>query len=249
MGVYHSRVTTTLSQTPAQRRAAAARSTVVLKAVMAVSGLLMVLYLLAHMYGNLHVFAGQVAFDDYAHAFRTLGKPFLPFSGALWIIRVTLLAAVVLHAYSAATLWRRARVATGGRGGWRYESTKARGGVQRTYASFTMRWGGVTLGLFIVYHLLHLTTNMISPGGASSSPYDRVINGFQIWWVTLSYLIAMIALGFHIRHGFWSAFATLGANTSVQRRRHLNVAATAIALVITIGFLIPPFSILFGWVG
>ena len=114
---------------------------------MAVTGLLMVLYLLAHMYGNLHVFAGQVAFDDYAHAFRTLGEPFLPFSGALWIIRVTLLAAVVLHAYSAATLWRRARGAKGGRGGWRYESTKARGGVQRTYASFTMRWGGVTLGL------------------------------------------------------------------------------------------------------
>jgi len=112
-----------------------------------------------------------------------------------------------------------------------------------------MRWGGVTLGLFIIYHLLNLTTNTIHPGGASSSPYERVVNSFQIWWVTLSYLIAMIALGFHIRHGFWSAFATLGANTSLRRRRHLNVAATAIALVITIGFLIPPFSILFGWVG
>jgi len=225
------------------------RSTVMLKAVMAISGLLMVLYLLAHMYGNLHVFAGKAVFDAYARNFRTLGEPFLPFGGALWIIRVTLLAAVLLHVYSAATLWRRARGATGGRGGWRYESKQARAGAQRSYASFTMRWGGVTLALFIIYHLLHLTTNTIHPGGASSSPYERVVNGFEIWWVTLLYVIAVIALGFHLRHGFWSAFATLGANTSVRRRRQLNVAATAVALVITIGFVTPPLSILFGLVG
>ena len=112
-----------------------------------------------------------------------------------------------------------------------------------------MRWGGVTLALFIIFHLLHLTTNTLSPGGASSSPYLRVVNGFQLWWVTLFYVLALIALGFHIRHGFWSAFATLGANTSVRRRQHLNVAATTIALVITLGFLAPPLSILFGWVG
>ena len=220
-----------------------------LKAIMAISGLFMVLFLVAHMYGNLHVFAGQAVFDEYAHSLRTLGQPYLPFSGALWIIRVLLLAAVGLHAYSAVTLWLRARAATGGRGGWRYESKQARTGAQRTYASFTMRWGGVTLALFIVYHLLHLTTNTISPGGASSSPYERVVNGFQIWWVTLSYLIALTALGFHLRHGFWSAFATLGTNTSLRRRRQLNIAATTIALVITLGFLAPPVSILFGWVG
>lgn len=225
------------------------RSTVMLKAVMAVSGLIMVLFLLVHMYGNLHIFAGQVAFDDYAHNFRTLFEPFLPYSGALWIIRVSLLTAVVLHAYSAMTLWRRARAATGGQGGSRYESTQARTGVQRSYASFTMRWGGVTLGLFLIYHLLHLTTNTIHPGGASSSPYERVINGFGIWWVTLSYLIAVTALGFHIRHGFWSAFATLGANTGLQRRQLLNGAATVIALVIALGFMAPPLAILFGWVG
>lgn len=249
MGGYHALVTTTLSQTPTQRRVAAWHSTVMLKAFMAVSGLVMMLFLLVHMYGNLHVYAGQGAFDDYSHHFRTLGEPFLPYSGALWLIRVALLAAVVVHAYSAVTLWLRARAATGGRGGARYESTKSRGGSQRTYASFTMRWGGVTLGLFIIFHLLHLTTNTISPGGASASPYIRVVNGFQIWWVVLSYVIALIALGFHIRHGFWSAFATLGANSSIRRRHHLNVAATAIALLITLGFVAPPLSILFGWVG
>jgi len=242
-------VTTTRTLTPVQQRAAALRSTVMLKVVMATSGLLLVLFLVAHMYGNLHTFAGQEVLDNYGHSLRTLGEPFLPFEGALWIIRVTLLAAVGLHVYSAATLWKRARAATGGRGGSRYESTKARTGAQRTYASYTMRWGGVTVGLFIIYHLLHLTTNTLSPGGASSSSYQRLVNGFQIWWVTLSYVIAVIALGFHLRHGFWSAFATLGANTSTRRRQHLNVAAIAVSLVITLGFMAPPLSILFGWVG
>lgn len=219
-----------------------------LKAVMAVSGLVMMAYLLAHMYGNLKVFSGQVAFDGYAHHLRTLGEPFLPHAGALWVIRVVLLASVVVHAYAAITLWHRARGVTAGRGGWRYQSRKNPRGVQRTYSSFTLRWGGVLIALFIVYHLLHLTANTIHPGGASPSPYERVVNGFGVWWVVLSYTIALLALGFHIRHGFWSALADLGANTSVARRQHLNVAAILIAIVITVGFLIPPFAILFGWV-
>lgn len=237
------------SVTPAGRRAAALRSTVALKVAMAISGLIMVLFLLAHMYGNLKVFSGQAAFDDYAHHLRTVGEPFLPYAGALWILRVVLAVSVLNHLYAAIALWRRARAATAGRGGRRYESTKARTGVQRTYASFTMRWGGVTVALFIVYHLLHLSTNTIHPGGASMSPYMRLVNGFQIWWVVLSYAIALIAVGFHLRHGFWSAFATLGVNTSVRRRRHLNAAAMVVALVITIGFLIVPFAVLFGWIG
>lgn len=215
---------------------------------MAISGLVMVLFLLAHMYGNLKVFSGRLAFDGYARHLRTMGEPFLPYSGGLWLIRLVLLASVLTHIYAAVTLWRRARAATAGRGGWRYESTKGRGGVQRTYASFTMRWGGVTVALFIIYHLLHLSTNTIHPGGASPSPYGRVVNGFAVRWVVLSYTVALVALGFHLRHGFWSAFATLGANTSRRRRRHLNTVATVVALVITVGFLVPPFSVLFGGV-
>ncbi|MDQ2756388.1 MAG: succinate dehydrogenase cytochrome b subunit [Actinomycetota bacterium] len=232
-----------------RRTATALRSTVTLKAVMAASGLVMVLYLVVHMYGNLKVFSGQAAFDDYANHLRTIGEPFLPNTGALWIIRVVLLLSVGVHIYAAITLWRRARGATAGRGRGRYQSRKNPRGVQRTYASFTLRWGGVVIALFIVYHLLHLTSNTIHPGGASDSPYLRVVNGFSLWWVVLSYTVALLALGFHIRHGLWSALADLGANTSVARRHHLNVAATTIATVIIVGFLMPPFSILFGWVG
>lgn len=237
-----------ISRSAPGRAATVLRSTVLLKVAMAVSGLIMMLYLLAHMYGNLKVFSGRAAFDDYADHLRTIGEPLLPHTGALWIIRVVLLASVLVHTFCAVVLWRRARAVTAGRGGWRYESSRNRGGVQRTYASFAMRWGGVVIALFIVYHLLHLTSNTIHPGGASTSPYVRVVNGFSVWWVVLSYTITLVALGLHIRHGFWSALADLGANTSVARRRHLNIAAVTISIVITIGFLLPPFAILLGWV-
>ncbi|HET9649311.1 MAG TPA: succinate dehydrogenase cytochrome b subunit [Microlunatus sp.] len=232
--------------TPAQQ---AARSTVALKALMAVSGLIMIGYLVAHMYGNLKVFAGQASFDTYAHHLRTLGEPILPYGGALWIIRVVLLAAIIAHMYSAFTLWKRARVARGGESPTRrYQTTKNRRGVQRTYASFTMRWGGVIIVLFVIYHLLHLTANWIHPGGPSDSPFLRVVNGFSIWWVVVTYTIAMIAIGLHLRHGTWAALMTLGANTSSVARRRLNLLAYAVAFVIVIGFLLPPYAILFGLV-
>jgi succinate dehydrogenase / fumarate reductase cytochrome b subunit len=95
---------------------------------------------------------------------------------------------------------------------------------------------------------MHLTWNIIHPGGAAAEPYDRVVNGFQIWSVVLAYTIAMIAVGFHVRHGTWSALTTLGANTSSLARRRLNVLAYAVAGVITVGFLLPPFAILFRFV-
>ena len=159
---------------------------------MAVSGLIMIGYLLAHMYGNLKIFAGPEAFNGYAHHLRTLGEPILPHTGLLWIIRVVLLVAIGVHALSALALWARANKARGG--ARRYETKRARGGVQRTYASFTLRWGGLIILLFVVYHLLHLTFNTIHPGGASAEPYTRVVNGFQIPWVVIAYTIAWALL-------------------------------------------------------
>lgn len=219
-----------------------------LHAAAAATGLIMVLFLLAHMYGNYKVFAGQAAFDGYSEFLRTIGEPLLPRSGALWILRTVLLLSVLVHIYAVVSLWRRMRRATAGQGSRRYESRKNPRGVQRTYSSFTMRWGGVIIFLFVIYHLLHLTANVISPGGASASPYERMINGFSIWWVVATYAVALIALGFHLRHGFWAALASLGANTSHVRRRRFNHAAILLATVITVGFLVPPVSILFRWV-
>ena len=232
--------------TPAQK---AARSTVALKALMAVSGLIMIGFLLAHMYGNLKVFAGQEAFDEYAHHLRTIGEPILPYGGACGS------SASCCWPRSSPTSTRRrpcggglgARVAAS-RATKRYQTTKARRGVQRTYASFTMRWGGVTIVLFVIFHLMEFTWGWVHPGGASDSPYQRVVNGFGVWWVVLAYTIALIAVGFHLRHGTWSALTTLGANTSSVARRRLNLLAYAVALVIVVGFLLPPYAILFGLV-
>jgi succinate dehydrogenase / fumarate reductase cytochrome b subunit len=229
--------------TPAQK---AVRSTVAAKALMAVSGLILIGYLLAHMYGNLKVFAGPESFNGYAHHLRTLGEPILPHTGLLWIIRVVIIVAVVAHAASAFKLWARSHKARGGTR--RYYSNKAKTGVQRSYASFTLRWGGVIIALFVIYHLLHFTFGVVHPGGASPEPYQRVVNGFQVWWVVLSYTVAMIAVGFHLRHGTWAALMTLGANTSKAAGRRLNQLAYVVSGIVTVGFLLPPFAILFGLV-
>jgi len=228
----------------------ARRSTVALKYAMAVSGLIMVGYLVVHMYGDLRAFWGPKAFNDYAHHLRTIGVPFLPEAGLLWIVRVVLLAAVAVHAYCAITLWSRNKRAAGYVGASRYQTKQNRAGIQRSYASFTMRWGGVTIALFIVFHILNLTTNTIHPGGKASEPYDKLHNSFQSWWVLLAYAVAMIAVGFHIWHGFWSAFTSLGQNRSATRREStLSWVAIALAATVTIGFLAPPISIYFFGLG
>ncbi len=230
--------TTTIS---AQRRAL--RSTVANKVVMAVSGLIMVGYLLAHMYGNLKAFAGQQAFDEYSHHLRELGEPILPHGGLLWIIRVVLLVAVVAHIVSAVKLTRR-NWATAGVN--RYVTNRNRRGIQRSYASFTLRSGGVVIALFVLYHLAHLTWQWITPGGASPSPYERLVNGFSIWWVVLIYAVALVAVGFHLRHGVASALYTLGLGTSPKTRRIFVAVSIALAWVITLGFLAVPVSVLLG---
>ncbi|MGW5878420.1 succinate dehydrogenase cytochrome b subunit [Nocardiopsis terrae] len=213
-----------------------------LKSAMAASGAILVLYLIAHMYGNLKVFAGQESFDGYAHALRELGYPLLPEHGFLWVFRIVLLASVLIHIYSAAVLTIRARRARE----HRYVVKKR---VQRTYASYTMRWGGVLIALFVVFHILHLTVNSIAPGGKSDSPYERLVNGFQpeFWYVTLFYVLSVIAVGFHLRHGIWSGMATLGVNKA-GRQGKINAVAVVIALVVTVGFLLPPLAVTFGLV-
>ncbi|GAA1752191.1 succinate dehydrogenase cytochrome b subunit [Aeromicrobium alkaliterrae] len=221
-----------------------------LKYAMAVSGLIMIGYLLLHMYGNLKVFAGQEAFDEYAHHLRTFGEPMLPYEGLLWIVRVVLLVAILVHIYAVVVLTVRNRKAAGYAGGKRYHSKQNRTGIQRSYASFTLRWGGVVILAFIVYHLLHLTANVIHPGGESDSPYQRVVNGFEIWWVVVGYTVAMLAVGLHLWHGIWSALTTLGGNRSATRiDSRLTGIAVVVTLVIIIGFLLPPWAILLGLEG
>lgn len=211
---------------------------------MAVTGLIFIGFLIAHMLGNLKLFAGQESFDTYSHHLREMFQPILPYGGMLWILRVVLLVSVVLHIVSATKLAVRSRRAIGG--GRRYQSKRNRRGVSRTYSSQTMRWGGVIIALFVVFHILHLTVNVIAPGGAQPSPYVRTVTGFQYWWVFAVYVIAMVAVSMHVRHGLWSALTTLGANTSATARARLNLASTILAGLFLVGFLIAPFFVLIG---
>lgn len=212
-----------------------------MKMVMAVSGALFVLFVLVHMYGNLKMFGGQAAYDEYAHHLRTLGEPILPYSGALWIIRVALVASLVAHVYSAFYLWSRAQ-------GARTTKYTVRKAAQQTISSRFMRWGGVALLLFLVWHILQFTTRTINVNGDHASPFANYVAAFQpgVWWVFVIYALAMIALAMHIRHGVWSATQTLGWTGSAAARRRANTLAIALAAVISIGFILPPVFVIFG---
>ncbi|MFI5756319.1 succinate dehydrogenase cytochrome b subunit [Streptomyces sp. NPDC051569] len=214
-------------------------STVGKKTIMAVSGLIMLGYLVAHMYGNLKIFFGLTAFNGYAHWLRTLGEPVLHAEWALWIVRLLLVAAVVLHGVCAYQLSRRDRAAR--------PVAYAHRRRRASYATRTMRWGGIILALFIVWHILDLTTGTVHPGFRPGDPYQNVVDTFSTWYGNAIYLVAMLALGLHVRHGFWSAAQTLGAG-SATRDRVLRAAADLLALVLTAGFIAIPVAVMTGLV-
>ncbi|MFG2529543.1 succinate dehydrogenase cytochrome b subunit [Streptomyces sp. NPDC048516] len=224
-------------------------STVGKKTAMAVSGLVMLLYLVVHMLGNLKIFFGAADFDAYAAWLRTIGEPFLHHEWFLWIARVVLLTAVVVHAVAAYQLSRRdlaarpVKYAHPRRFAPRLPLPSP--GRRASYATRTMRWGGVILGLFLVWHLLDLTTLTVNPRAEAGHPYANVVATFSTWYGNAVYLVAMLALGLHIRHGFWSAAQTLGANRR-GRDRTLKALANALAAVLTAGFLAVPVSVMTG---
>ena len=220
--------------------ARAARTTIYLKILMAVSGLVFIGFVLAHMYGNLKAFAGHDAFNEYAHHLRTMGTPILPESGALWIIRAVLIASLVVHVACAAALWRRARSART----VRYQVKKHTGAI---FASRLMRWGGVTILLFVIWHLLNFTIGKVNvQGGPTNDPYNLLVDTFDTWWLTLIYLVAMTMLGAHLHHGTWSALQTLGLTGTARARTRAKRLAFVVALVVTVGFSIVPIFVLAG---
>jgi succinate dehydrogenase / fumarate reductase cytochrome b subunit len=208
---------------------------------MAVTGIIFVGYVLLHMYGNLKAFSGQESFDEYAEHLRTFGEPILPRSGLLWVLRAVLILALVVHVAAAYKLWARAS-------GARSHKYAVKRTAVATLSSRTMRWGGTFLLLFLVFHLLEFTFRAVTPGGDSPSPYQRLVNAFapEVWWVTVIYLLAMLALAMHLRHGVWSAAQTLGLTNTVASRARWNLVGYAVAAVVAGGFTLVPLAILFG---
>ncbi|HKV51753.1 MAG TPA: succinate dehydrogenase cytochrome b subunit [Gemmatimonadaceae bacterium] len=211
------------------------QSTVGKKVVMSVTGLIMVGFVIVHMIGNLQVFEGAARLNAYSHFLHhTVNE-------LLWLVRVVLLASVVLHIVAAVQLTRIDRAARPV--GYRRREPQA-----ATVASRSMRWGGVALALFVVFHLLHLTTGTIQPVAfVDGDVYANVVGGFRIWWVTLIYVLAMIALGLHIFHGAWSSIRTLGVNRPRGEPMRRPVAAL-MAVVVWAGFSLVPLAVFFGWV-
>lgn len=225
--------------------ARAARTTIALKLMMAVSGIIFVLFVLVHMYGNLKAFQGQAAFNDYAAHLRTIGEPMLPYGGALWVIRAVLIVSIVVHVACAVILLGRARKA-------RPIGYVAPRRYKTSFSSRTMRWGGATILLFVIWHLLEFTIVKINVGAGGQSanvtenPYELLVRSFDVWWMTIIYLIAMAALGLHLHHGTFSSLQTLGWTNSAVARHRARVAGWVVAIVIAGGFSLIPLFTLFG---
>ncbi|WP_256510633.1 succinate dehydrogenase cytochrome b subunit [Crossiella sp. SN42] len=235
--------TTVPPRTPTGRARRSPRiSSVLLKAVMAVTGLLLFGFVVAHMLGNLKIFFGAESFDSYARFLRTVGEPLLPERGLLWIMRIGLLVAVFAHIIAATVLARRARKA-------RPVRYHHRPKVQGSYAARTMRWGGVIIALFVVYHLMDLTLLWANPNGVHGQAYNNVTADFTLerWPVVLVYTVAVLTLGFHLRHGVWSALRSLGRGRARTEAR-LKVLALVVAVLVCAGYLSVPFAVLTGLV-
>jgi succinate dehydrogenase / fumarate reductase cytochrome b subunit len=216
------------------------RSAIGKKAVMAVTGVMLFGWIFGHMLGNLKVFLGAEHLNTYAEWLRTMGAPAMPNSALLWILRVVMLVAVVLHIVAATQLTLMSRAA-------RPTAYRVRNNEASSYASRTMRWGGVIILLFIFYHLAHLTFGgHVTPVKfIQGDVYHNVVAGFQVWWVSAIYIIANLALGLHLYHGLWSMFNSLGLN---HQRFNLwrRYFAIAFALIITVGNLSMPVAVLAG---
>jgi succinate dehydrogenase / fumarate reductase, cytochrome b subunit len=216
------------------------RSGIGKKAVMAVTGVILFGWIFLHMIGNLKLYMGPEHMNEYARFLRGMGSPAVPEAGMLWISRIVLLVAVALHihaAYALTMMNRQARPL-----GYRDRSYEA-----ATYASRTMRWGGVIILLFVIYHLLHLTTGQLHNNFIENDPYHNVVAGFKVWWVAAAYIVANLALGFHLYHGLWSMFNSLGLNHG-RFNRWRRYFATAFALVIAAGNISFPLAVLIGLV-
>ena len=221
-------------------------TTVGKKTIMALTGIILVGFVVGHMVGNLKLYMpdhdGMAALDHYAEGLRQFGAPFLGEAQFLWIFRLTLLAAVALHIWAAVTLKLLSNSA-------RPVGYKKVTHQESNAASRTMIWGGIILLLFIVFHILHFTTGDLAPGFAFThgAVFQNVTSGLAVPWVAAFYIVAMIALGMHLYHGVWSMLQTLGANHPRYNTLFHRVALV-IALIIVIGNISFPVAVLTGMV-
>jgi succinate dehydrogenase / fumarate reductase cytochrome b subunit len=206
-------------------------STIGRKVVMAVSGIVLFLFVIAHLLGNLQFFEGPEKMAAYGRFLRV--EPVL-----LWAARIMLLVMVVAHIWSSVLLALRKSDArpTG------YVKKKA---IASSYASRTMYWSGPIIAAFIIYHLLDFTFGVVNPGYQEGAIYENMVRSFQQPVIALFYIVAMALLCLHLSHGIWSMFQTLGVG-SVRLTPVLKKLAAVISILIFLGFVSIPLSVLTG---
>jgi succinate dehydrogenase / fumarate reductase cytochrome b subunit len=202
-------------------------SAITKKWAMSISGIMLLGFVLVHMIGNLKVFLGKSHLNTYGEWLRTLGEPALPRTVLLWIVRVGLIAAFVIHIVAAAQLTRMNRRARP----VHYQSP--RDYVAANFASRTMRWTGVIVALFVIFHLMDLTWGSANPHFVRGDPYDNLFASFDRVPVAIAYIVAMVALCFHIFHGAWAMFRTMGVTNPrvIAQTRYFAAGFAALILV------------------
>ena len=210
------------------------KSTIGMKVVMALTGIILVGFVIVHMLGNLQIYAGAEALNSYAAALQA--NPPL-----VWAVRITLLGSVLLHIASAVMLTMRSRAA-------RPAGYNRKTDVASTFASRTLRLGGLVLFAFIVYHLLHFTVGSVHPTFRSGDVYGNVVSGFRVPLVAAWYIVAQVLLGLHLYHGIYSLTRSLGF-TQPRFARIAQGASLVIGVGVALGNVSIPLSVLLGFVG
>jgi succinate dehydrogenase / fumarate reductase cytochrome b subunit len=218
------------------------------KYAMAITGIGLLGFVFFHMVGNLKMYFGPSDLNEYAHFLEKLLYPLMPEKGTLWLLRIGLIAMVVVHihaAYSLTVLNRRARPV-------KYQSE--RDYQIASFASRTMRWTGIIVLLFVIWHLLDLTFGVVNDSVGAKDPdglkdvYASVVASFERVPVALFYIAANIALGIHLFHGVWSLFQSIGWNNPRFNKWRRSIA-TGFAAVIVVGNVSFPVAVLAGIVG
>lgn len=225
---------------PSPRVLSLFRSLIGKKVIMAVSGVVLLGFLAGHMYGNLKVFQGAEHFNAYAEGLRTLGAPLFGRGHLLWVARLTLLVAIFAHIWAAWAVTRASWAA-------RPVDYKMLESVETTFAARTMRWGGVVILLYVIYHLLDLTFGRVNPSYILGDVYHNLVSSFARPIVAWFYVAAMLVLSFHVYHGITSGCQTLGLNH--PRYNHLRrLIALGFTVIVIGGFIVVPVAVQAGMV-
>ena len=230
------------SQTVATKKRRAWTTTVFVKQLMAISGIVFVLFLLFHSYGNLKMFLGQDAYDHYAHWLKEEAfVPIFPHGGFIWVFRGAMVLMLVIHIWAAAVTWKRSRRA-------RRSAYVVKRSAADAYAARTMRMTGVLLFFLIVFHILHFTTGTVRTGfAADSTPYERMVATFHRPLMVVVYLIFVGLAALHVSHGFWSAFQSLGWVRG-GTRKFMEIVSGLVGALIFLMFALPPLAIVAGYI-